>query len=154
VKKFKFNLDSVHQVRELRQEKEQSVLAQLQQIAAVAEERLNDLKQRRTNALVSYSESMSSGRPLDPRELEMHSRHITALDRLREEAERVVEEKRLACRGQVQVLAEAAREVKVTSKLRAKKKAVYDLETAKSEQNALDEITSAKYARQAGEQNL
>ncbi|NNE65133.1 MAG: flagellar export protein FliJ [Pyrinomonadaceae bacterium] len=153
MKKFKFKLESVHNVRELREEKEQSVFARLQKEVTAAEERLEEIHRRRVEAMDTYVSDLAGGKSADPSEMDLHAKHFASLEKLRIEAERDLEEKRFACREQAGQLSAAAREVKVTGKLREKQKALYDQELAKREQNAVDEITSAKYARIAGENN-
>ncbi|MEZ5307033.1 MAG: flagellar export protein FliJ [Pyrinomonadaceae bacterium] len=153
MRKFKFTLQSVHNVRELREEKEQTVFARLSKDASEAEERLFEVSRKILSAMNSYTHSMRGGTALDPVVLDLHSKHIAALERLKQRIIAEVEQKKSACREQAKRLSNAARDVKVTAKLREKQKAVHDLEAAKSEQNTLDEITSAKHARLAGETN-
>lgn len=151
MKKFEFNLESVHNVRELREEKEQAVYTRLRHEVTEAEVRLTELMEKRLAAMTRYVTAMDGGTPVHPVEMDLHSKHITSLERLRKQTENEIEEKQSACRNQAVQLTAAAREVKVTEKLREKKKALHDRESAKHEQTALDEITSAKYARQTGE---
>ena len=153
MKKFKFNLESVHNVRELREEQEQTVFARMRKAVNETEQRLEKIRERRIAAMDKYLEDLQGGRAADPVEMDLHAKHFASLERLRIETEIELEEKRSACREQAGLLSAAAREVKVTGKLREKKKALYDRELAKHEQNAMDEITSAKYAREAGKSN-
>ncbi len=103
--------------------------------------------------MANYVSAMIGGKAIDPVEMDLHAKHISSLERLKIQTEIELEDKKSACKRQAGQLSEAAREVKVTEKLREKQKALYDLELAKHEQTALDEITSAKYARLAGESN-
>ena len=153
MKKFKFTLETVHNVRELQEEKEQAVFARLQQETAEAEARLEKIRLRRAEAMERYLADLDGGRVADPAKMDLHSKHFASLERLRIETEKEIEEKKSACQQQAGHLSEAAREVKVTGKLREKQQALYDQELARNEQNAMDEITSAKYARKAGKTN-
>ena len=153
MKKFKFKLESVHNVRELNEEKEKTEFARLLREVAAAEQRLEQLNAQRVEAMNRYLEDLGSGTAINPVELDLYSKHFASLERLRIETEKELEEKRSACNAQAVQLSEAARDVKVTGKLREKEKALFDQELAKHEQAALDEITNAKYARNAGKSN-
>ena len=77
----------------------------------------------------------------------MSSNHFASLDRLQREAEKVLNDKKLACNTQSQKLAAAVREVKITNRLRETQVAKHKLEIDRQEQINLDEIVSANFAR-------
>ena len=83
--------------------------------------------------------------------MELNSKHISSLDRLKREALEQLAEKEQAFSEQVKNVAAAKKQVKITENLREKKLARYKLELAAREQNALDDMISAKYARQRSE---
>lgn len=147
MKKFKFKLQTVHSVREMRQEKEQFVLAQLQTEANKIREEIERIEQNRTNAIKKYLEKVNSGELINPAEMELNLRHIADLERRRRELQELLEEKKLACKEQSRKVAEANKKVKITERLRENQQDQYKQELEREEQNSLDEIISANFAR-------
>lgn len=147
MKKFKFTLQTVHTVREMKQEKEELILGEMQAEAAKAAARVHEIEQMRFKAIESYAHRLERGETIDPFELELNSNHISALDRLQREAQQFLETKKQACLQQGKTLAAATREVKITNRLRETQQLRHRLEAARQEQNALDELVSANYAR-------
>lgn len=148
MKKFKFTLQAVHSVREMREEKEHLVLTQMQHEAEKAAERVQKLLQMRLEAIEKYSLRLQAGQPINAYELELNSNHISSLDKIRREAEAVLEQKKLACRRQSETVAAATRAVKITNRLRETQQSRHRAEADRQEQTALDELVSANYARQ------
>lgn len=147
MKKFKFTLQTVHNVREMRQEKEELLFSQAQAEAKAAEERIAQIEKMRFDALESYTHRLRAGEVINAVELELNSNHFASLDRLQREAENILSEKRQACDLQSRKLAAAVREVKITNRLRETQAARHKLELDRHEQNNLDEIVSANFAR-------
>lgn len=148
MKKFKFTLEAVHTVRELKKEQELSVLSQLQTDAARAAEQIELLEQAYQRALESYSRKLHGGAALHIGEMELEALHIAALEGRKRRAAEVYEEKKRACAAQRLRLAAATREVKVTNRLRETQAQRHRHEADRHEQIALDELVSANYARQ------
>ena len=146
MKKFKFTLQTVHNVRELKQEKEQAILSDLQAEAARAADRVHEIEQLRSKAIETYAKRLEAGATINAYELELNSNHISALDRLQREAQQNLEQKKQACVLQSKSVAAAVREVKVTKRLRENQQLRHQLEVARHEQNALDELVSANFA--------
>ncbi len=151
MKKFKFKLQTVHNVREMRQEKEQLTLAQIQNDVIKMQERIKEIERMRFEAMKNYTNRLGRGRTVDPVELEINSKHISSLDRLKLEAEKELEEKRTEFTEQAKKVAQATQQVQVTKKLREKQKNRHKLETNRQEQSDLDELVSAKFARRLTE---
>lgn len=147
MKKFKFTLQTVHNVREMRQEKEELVFSQMQAEAERAAERIREIEKMRFDALESYTRRLTAGSVVNAIELEMSSNHFASLDRIQREAEKVLSDKKQACQQQIQKLAAAVREVKITNRLRETQVAKHKLEINRQEQINLDEIVSANFAR-------
>lgn len=147
MKKFNFTLQTVHNVRELKQEKEQLILGELQTEAAKAADRVSEIERMRFTAIENYANRLENGGSLNAFEMELTVNHINTLDRLRREAEQNLELKKQACLRQTQNLAAATREVKITNRLRENQQARHRLESDRHEQNALDELVSANFAR-------
>ncbi len=147
MKKFKFTLQTVHNVREMRQEKEEFVLSQLQAEANKAAERIKEIEQMQQQAMENYAKTLRRGEAMNIAEMEMETNHIAALDRSKRQAQELLEQQRQSCNNQKLILAAATREVKVTQKLRDTQQQRHRAELDHHEQNALDEIVSANYAR-------
>ncbi len=148
MKKFKFTLQTVHNVREIRQEKESIILSELRAEAELAASRVAEIKSQRAEAVDNYTLRLNSGEPLNTMEMELVSNHFSSLNCLQKDAERILEEKNQACRKQMELLSDAMKEVKITDRLRETQKLRHDLEYSRQEQNNIDEIVSANYARQ------
>jgi flagellar export protein FliJ len=148
MKKFKFTLETVHSVREMKQENEQLVLTQLQSEAAKAAEQIEKIENAYLRAIESYSQKINSGRAMHIGEMELEALHLSALERQKRRAVEVLEERKRAVTDQRGKLAVATREVKVTDRLRETQALRHRLETDKLEQNAMDELVSANFARE------
>lgn len=147
MKKFKFTLQSVHQVREMREENEQMELSRLKNDERLAAEKIAQIDQLRQEAIRQYGAKLESGKPVNAYELEMNFNHISNLDRLRQQAVETLEQKKLACQRQSSAVAAANRAVKITSRLRETQEKRHKSEADRHEQNAVDELVSANFAR-------
>jgi flagellar export protein FliJ len=147
MKKFKFTLQTVHNVREMKQETEQLILNERQKEAANAVEQLEKIEAAYLKAIEVYSNKLNCGRVMNIGEMELDALHISALERQKRRAKEILEEKKQACSVQSAKLAAAAREVKITERLRENQALRHRLETDKQEQNAMDELVSANFAR-------
>jgi flagellar export protein FliJ len=147
MKKFKFTLQTVHNVREMREDKEKLVLGELQAEADKIVRQIEQIERLRTESLENYARRLNSGEQISAMEMELNSNHFAALNRLQQETEKLLEEKRKACVAQSQTLAVAAREVKITNRLRETQALRHRLESEKQEQTAIDEMVSANFAR-------
>lgn len=148
MKKFKFTLQTVHNVREMRQEKEQMRLMQLQTDVNKAAERVREIQQMRLQAVENYVAKLNKFGALDALELELSSKHLSSLDRTESEAQKFYEQTKQIAAEQSRRLAAATREVKITEKLRETQQQRHAVEMSKTEQITLDEIVCANFARQ------
>lgn len=148
MKKFQFTLQTVHNVREMRQEKEEIVLSEMQAEINRAIADLAKIEKIRLDAIENYTLKMKRGEPMNPFEMELHTNHLRAIDQLIREVQLKIEEKKQACAHQSQIVAHAGREVKITERLRENQHARHRLEQERREQTALDELVSANFARQ------
>lgn len=147
MKKFKFTLQTVHNVREMRQEREEQTLAEMLTEVNLATERIRQIEKMRFEAIEKYTQRLRAGEFLNPTEMELNTKYFNSLDGLQREAEKILAEKNHACVAQRAKLAAAAREVKITDKLREQQFLRHKNEVEKNQQTALDEIVSAGYAR-------
>jgi flagellar export protein FliJ len=151
MKKFKFTLQSVHNVRELREERELMVLSQLNIEAERASEKLAAVETAIIEAVENYNRKFRIGEQVNVTEMELGSRHISALEMQKAAAREELLRRRSACQQQIGVVTRAAQEVKVTGKLRESQMAAYRLSAAQHEQNSIDEMVTIGFARNAGE---
>lgn len=147
MKKFKFTLQTVHNVREMKQEKEEMTLAEMLMEVNRAADRIAQIEKMRNEAVEKYTQRLRAGEILNVTEMELNAKYFNSLDGLQREAEKLLSEKNLACTAQRVKLAGAAREVKITERLREQQVLRHQLESDKQQQTALDEIVSAGYAR-------
>ena len=141
-------MQTVHNVREMRQETEHQVLSQLLSETEKASERVRQIEQMRHQAIENYTLRLQAGASINAYELEMSSNHISTLDRLIREAREVVEQSKQACTKQRETLAAATRAVKITNRLRETQVSRHKSEADRQEQTAIDELVSANFARQ------
>lgn len=147
MKKFKFNLQTVHKVRELKSEQENLVLSELQNEVVQAELRVAHIESMRAEAVERYMERLTSGDHLNPREMELSSNHFASLNSLQKEAQRSVDEKRQACLSQLDVVKARRIEVKVTDKLHDEERKRHQRAVDRDEQKNTDELVTANFAR-------
>jgi flagellar export protein FliJ len=148
MKKFKFSLETVHKVREIRREKESVILSGLREDAEKAADRVAHIEAMRHAAIENHTRRLGSGESLNVTEMELSSNHFASLNRLQRDAETVLELKRQECQRQVELVTKAMVKVKVTDNLRETQHERYKQEFARQEQNGVDELVSATFARQ------
>jgi flagellar export protein FliJ len=151
MKKFKFTLQSVHDVREIREEKELMVLSGLNFEVEKASERVAQVEGALKAAVENYNRSLTVGESLDVIDMELNSKHISALEKQRIEARAKLLEKQKACANQMIHVTQAAQQVKVTGRLRENQASDHRLSLARHEQTALDEMATTGFARKLGE---
>ena len=147
MKKFEFKLETVHKVREIRQDREAVILAELQEAANQAAQKVARIEAMRQKAIDNYTSRLASGEQLDAREMELNSNHFASLNRLQKDAEVELREKRHLCNQQIGAVTEAMRDVKITDRLRETQAERHRLEYSRQEQNGVDEHVSATFAR-------
>lgn len=150
MKKFKFSLQPVHNLREAKLEQEQLRLANLQEALAKAFDSLEKAERNRLDATDDYARKIQAGE-LPSLEFSLMMNYLKTLALRENEARQRVEEARHAFAQQSNRLADAMRDVEATGKLRERQQARHNLELARAEQNALDEMVSINYARQAAQ---
>ena len=131
----------------MKQEREELTLAEIVTEVNRASERISQIEKMRQEAVEKYTQRLRAGEILNATELELNAKYFNSLDGLQREAEKDLAEKNRACTEQRTKLASAAREVKITDRLREQQYLRHQLETEKHQQITLDEIVSAGYAR-------
>jgi flagellar export protein FliJ len=151
MKKFTFSLQSVHNVREMLEEKELMTLSQLNLEAEQASARLNAVEGAISEAVENYNRRTKVGEPINIGEIELNSQHISALAKQKAAAREELLAKQVARAGQVSLVTQAARDVKVTGKLREHQANDHRLTASRHEQTALDEMATIRYAHKTGD---
>ena len=138
MKKFKFSLEKVLQLRKFREEECKLALGQAISILNKIENEIKKTALKRINA--------ASNRFSDINDISKWEIYIQRLDqeakKLTEQAaqaELVVEEKRA-------IYLEAQKELKIMDKLKEKRQKEYRKEMLTAEMNEVDDITSARYS--------
>lgn len=147
MKKFKFSLQTVHNIRETKRGQEQLKLADLRAKLEDASQQLEALENKRRETLDKYAAKLQSGE-VDVFQMSLLTDYLKALANSENAARENVKMVQQACSNQRTTLAEAARNVEVTTKLHERQRAKFDLESARIEQNNLDEMVSINFARQ------
>lgn len=147
MKKFKFSLQTVHELRESKRDQELSKLAELQNALAQITEELEQAERERHEATENYANKIQAGELLSF-EIALMLDYLRSLATREQAARARLEQARQACLSQSRNVAEASREVKVTSALRERHHARHLLEMNRAEQTALDEMVSINFARQ------
>lgn len=146
MKRFKFSLQTVHDLRESRQEAAELDLAAANSELYRANAQLEEVVRLRQNALERYL-LMYQSNEIEVSMVAAHTDFIGSLfQREREakahivEVERRLEQKRSA-------LTEAMRETETTAKLRERQRQNHQLEANRNEQTMLDEMAVLAVAR-------
>lgn len=150
MKKFKFTLQPVHNLREAKLEQEQLRLASLQEALAKAFDSLEKAERERLDATDEYARKIQAGE-LPSLDFSLMMNYLKTLAHREKEARKNLDDAKHACAQQINRLTEAMRDVEATGKLRERQQARHDLELARAEQNTLDEMVSISYARQAAQ---
>jgi flagellar export protein FliJ len=141
MKRFHFPLQTVHNLREMRLEEAERVLAEA--ITKVAEARisLDELVRTREKATDEYSSKISSG-VIDPYEMMMTISYLDQLSLKECEARARLATLEKECDARRFAVTEAAKEAEATAKLRERHHKRYKAEQARSEQEMLDEMAT------------
>ncbi|MEJ7708486.1 MAG: flagellar export protein FliJ [Pyrinomonadaceae bacterium] len=147
MKRFHFQLQTVHDIRESQRDRAERELAEAAAQVSAGAARLNEAERQLSIAAETYAAMLHAG-VIDSYEAAQRANYILTLTRLQQDArtrlaalEREREEQRLA-------VVEASRAAETTSRLRERQHARHNLEVTRQEQNMLDEIATSAIARQ------
>lgn len=146
MKRFTFSLQSVQDQRQIRREAAEREFADAITELAKATALLDKTIGERNAAIEAYTLLLAS-RDLDPHEVALRANHITLLTQRERERrahlelfERAKEAKRLA-------VVATTRDEKAINNLRERHRARHELDVARIEQTALDEMATISYVR-------
>jgi flagellar protein FliJ len=148
VKKFRFKLQSVLDLKQKLEDEEKRKLADLMQLQAQEERKLLHLQQTRAQRIQEFKEKQCQG-GINVTELQMYSYIIEKLKndiinqqlRLKEIAIRIEEQR--------QALIKATQERKTYEKLKEKRHQAWIDEEEYEEKKFIDELATIKFAREA-----
>lgn len=152
MKKFKFSLESVHKVREIRQERESVILGELRAAAQRAAEKIEHVEKMRHEAIEKYTRRLTNGERVDAMEMELSSKHFASLDRLQKDAEAELAQRNRDCEIQIAAVTDAMRNVKITENLRETQFVRHRAEFDREQQIGIDEIVTTTFARRSREE--
>lgn len=146
MKKFKFTLQTVHQVRELKRDNAERDLVAAGIELDDAKAHLEDVLSMRQKAVNQYVD-LHQSRQIEASTVVMHTNYIGSLMELERLARNSIAKKERHVASKREVLIEASRESETTANLRERQFERHVLETARKEQLLLDEMAVLAVAR-------
>lgn len=146
MKKFRFSLQAVHDLRVLRQDDAEREMAQTAHAVQEARAQLERAISLRERAIDDYSAALRSQR-LDPHDAVLRTNYLRILAQQESEQSARVHKLEQTLAAKREILACAAREAEATAALREQHRAHHASELARHEQNSLDEMASIAAAR-------
>jgi flagellar export protein FliJ len=146
LKRFKFSLQTLHDLREQERETAERALAQAAAEVEAASANVAAACRAIEEAVSAYAAQMQTKTP-DPRAAELHTEYIHTLERRLTEAQATQAERERQREQKRQELLKAAAAAEATAKLREQYYAQYVAELAREEQNLMDELATIATAR-------
>jgi len=146
MKRFKFSLQTVHDLRESRQEAAERELANANSELYRANAQLEEVVRSRQKALERYL-LMYQKNEIEVSMVAAHTDFIGSLFKREREAKAHIREVELRLEQKRQAVTEAMRETEATAKLRDRQRQNHQLEANRNEQAMLDEMAVLAVAR-------
>ncbi len=146
MKRFKFSLQTLHDLREQEREDAERALAQAAAEVAAAETKIEELRRAIQQAVAEYAAQMQS-KELNPREALLHTEFLASLDRQLAAARAHHAECERFREAKLQDFIKASAAAEATTKLREQYYARYVAELAREEQNLMDELATIASVR-------
>ena len=146
MKRFKFSLQTVHDLRESRKEAAERDLATANSELYRANAQLEEVVRSKQKALERYL-NMYQSREIEISMVAAHTDFIGSLFQREREAKAYIHQVELRLEQKRQAVTEAKRETETTAKLRDRQRQTYQLETNRNEQTMLDEMAVLAVAR-------
>lgn len=146
MKRFKFSLQAVHNLRVSERDKAERELASAAAAVVAAQAQVEQAERTRTIAEEVSARALRAAE-LDPHEAAQRADYLYSLVERKRQAQirlAVLEQERESRR---EALVQASRGARTTEQLRERHLAHYHLEAARVEQNALDEMATVAAAR-------
>jgi flagellar export protein FliJ len=151
MKKFRFSLQTLHNLREARRDEAERALARTAAASAEAAETLDETKRAHARASETYAVSLREGE-INPFEATLSVNYIASLLRRERDDRARLKERERAHESQRKMTADAAREAEATSRLRDRQRERHRLETERTEQVILDEMATLSRSRVTAEE--
>lgn len=152
MKKFKFSLQTVHNIRESKRDKEEQELISLRKGVEEATAHIERIENERTQLANNYGAKLGSG-TIDPIEAALTSNYMAVLAYRERNARINLKQAEHAVDKQRTKLVEAERDVEATSRLRERQRERHEQEATRKEQNLLDEFATVATARRMVERS-
>ncbi len=146
MKKFKFTLQAVHDLRESRRERAERELAEANSELYRANAQLEEVVRARQKALDRYM-MLYQSRELDVSMIGAHTDFLGSLFLREREARTFIAEAELRLEEKRRGVTEAMRETETTAKLREHQRDLHRQESNRNEQTMLDEMAVMAAAR-------
>lgn len=146
MKKFKFTLQTVHDLRESLREKAERELADANSELYRANAQLEEVVRARQKALDRYM-MLYQASELDVSMIGAHTDFLGSLFRREREARIFITEVELRLEEKRRSVTEAMRETETTAKLRERQRDLHRMESNRHEQTILDEMAAMAAAR-------
>ncbi len=146
MKRFKFTLESVHSLREMRREEAERALADANAKVARAAQDVEEAERARERAACESAESLQAAE-INPFEAAMRADFLVSLAWQQQAARAALHTAECEHEARRKAVVEAARAAETTAKLRERERERYLLEAARAEQTMLDEMASTSMAR-------
>ncbi len=137
MKRFKFNLEAVHKLRELQRDEAERQLARAASVAAAAETAIEEIERHRAELEARLAGLIGE---IDAIEAAWQSNYLLVLAEREGEARANLRQLENAREAQRESLVAATREAEVTGQLRDRQRARHNADVARAEQIQLDEM--------------
>lgn len=139
MKPFKFSLQAVHHIREIKREAAERELLAASRELARANEQLQEVLGRRESAVNEYL-ALHQSEEMRAQTMATHLDYIGSLFQAEREARNVIRNREKNLEARRVALMEASRQSETTANLRERQHDRYRLEAARDEQKMLDEM--------------
>ena len=151
MKKFKFKLQGLLRLRELKEHQEKIALARINTEIADSKDRIKKTQKEIEIAYKSLDELTEEG--VEGQMISFFPRYIKAKREYIKQQEQLIEQLTLKHTKQISILAHAKGEVKVIENMKDKAHEKFRKEEEKKEQEKIDDIMMARQAYQIGRKN-
>lgn len=146
MKKFRFTLQTVHDLRAARRDEAERALATASRVVAEAEEQLAETSSAHARAMEDFAAKLQAGE-IDPLDAELSVDYLASLVERKLEAHARLKELEEKREQQREETVEAARSAETTARLRERQHERHQLQMARAEQQILDEMATLTQAR-------
>ena len=146
MKRFKFSLQTLHDLREQEREDAERALAQAAAEVAAAAAQVEALRAAINQVITAYTTNLQS-KALNAQDAKMHTEYLTTLDKQWAAARAHQAERERFRAMKLQDLIKASAAAEATAKLREQYYARYVAELALEEQNLMDELATIATVR-------